>query len=131
MTTKSNSEHADTPASDFLNQNDPAGNQVDVAAEENLVVVKKKSATRKKVGTSSVPKAKNAPVKRSRSTKIDGADSSSSAPVMKAFWGVFNPMMVQVAQYSYAEEAEARQAAADLTEKKKAPHFVQPIKKVI
>ena len=40
-------------------------------------------------------------------------------------------MMVQVAQYSYAEEAEARQAAADMTEKKKAPHFVQLIKKVI
>jgi len=118
-------------ASDILNENDPIVDEsIDVVAED-VPVIKKKTATRKKTAGSSGAKVKKTPVKRSRITKIDGAESSPSAPAMKAFWGVFNPMMVQVAQYSYAEEAEARQAAADMTEKKKAPHFVQLIKKVI
>jgi len=131
MTTESNSDQAETQGSEILNDNDPAVDETATGIAEEVALVKKKVAPRKKAGTSSESRVKKTPPKRSRSTKIDGAESSPSAPAMKAFWGVFNPMMVQVAQYSYAEEAEARQAAADMTEKKKAPHFVQLIKKVI
>jgi len=116
---------------DFLNENTQVGDEEVAMVVEEKPVVKKKTTLRKKTTTSSEPKAKKTPVNRSRMTKADSAESSPSAPVMKAFWGVFNPMMVQIAQYNYAEEAEARQAAADITEKKKSPHFVQVIKKVI
>ncbi|MCL2118972.1 MAG: hypothetical protein FWH27_11155, partial [Planctomycetaceae bacterium] len=106
----------------------------EVVVADEAPPVKKKAASRKKssvaAGSSEV-KVKKTTTKRSRSTKIDNGEASPSGPAMKAFWGVFNPMMVQVAQYSYADEAEARKAAADMTEKKKAPHFVQLIKKVI
>ena len=129
MSSKSN--QMETHDSDSLNENDPVVSEVGNVVAEEVPVVKKKTATRKKAAGSSEAKVKKSPVKRSRSSKIDGADSSPSTPTMKAFWGVFNPMMVQVAQYNYADEAEARQAAADMTEKKKAPHFVQLIKKVI
>ena len=132
MTIESNSEQTESQIPEILDENgfDVDDLTSDVVAE-NVTVGKKKASPRKKAVASSETKVKKAPVKRSRSTKADNSESSSSAPAMKAFWGVFNPMMVQVAQYSYAEEAEARQAAADLTEKKKAPHFVQLIKKVI
>jgi len=128
MTTNSN--QTETQDLDFLNEINHVDEAANVVMEE-VPVVKKKTATRKKAAASPEPKVKKAPVKRSRVTKIDGAESSPSAPAMKAFWGVFNPMMVQVAQYNYADEAEARKAATDMTEKKKAPHFVQLIKKVI
>ena len=131
MTTQSNSNQTESPASEILNDNESPADEAANEIAEEVTVVKKKAAPRKKAATSSAPGVKKAPVKRSRSTKIDGVESTPSAPAMKAFWGVFNPMMVQVAQYSYAEEAEARQAATDMTEKKKAPHFVQLIKKVI
>ena len=129
MTSKSN--QMETQDSESLNKNDPVASETADVAANDVPAVKKKTAIRKKSTGPSEAKVKKTPVKRSRSTKIDGADSSPSAPAMKAFWGVYNPMMVQVAQYNYAEEAEARQAAADMTEKKKAPHFVQLIKKVI
>jgi hypothetical protein len=100
----------------------------DIPENEEALVAPKKRAVRKKA-TASTEKPV---VKRARrSTKIDGAGSSVPAPVMKAFWGVFNPMMVQVAQYDYSEELDAQKAAADLTEKKKAMYFVQIIKKIV
>ena len=112
-----------------------AGITEDTAADKPMAEVtapaKKKAATRKKAAASGEAKVKKAPAKRSRNTKNDKAENSPNAPVMKAFWGVFNPMMVQVAQYNYADEAEARKTAEDMTEKKKAPHFVQLIKKVM
>jgi maltose-binding protein MalE len=130
MTIESNSEQIEISTSEILNENNPVvAESVDVAVEP---AVKKKAAPRKKTAAkSSESKVKKPAVKRSRSTKVDGAESTPPAPVMKAFWGVFNPMMVQVAQYNYADETEARKAAADMTEKKKTPHFVQLIKKVI
>jgi hypothetical protein len=95
---------------------------------EEVAVVKKTRAPRKKAAASADSAIKKPAVKRTRRR----ADTSEgSAPVMKAYWGVFNPMMVQVAQYNYSEESEAQKAAAELTEKKKAPHFVQIIKKVV
>ena len=102
-----------------------------VASEEAGTV--KKKAVRKRATKAGSAEAKSGKpvVKRTRRTKTDGAESSANAPVTKAFWGVFNQMMAQVAQFNYAEEDEAKKVAADLTEKKKAPHFVQLIKKVI
>jgi len=141
MAKKNNAESLETSTSEIQdNINLLADDVVDTSApQEEIIteespVVKKKTASRKKkpevVGAVEI-KVKKTPVKRDRSTRIDPAESSPPAPVMKAFWGVFNPMMVQVAQYNYADEAVARKAAADLTEKKKTPHFVQLIKKVI
>jgi hypothetical protein len=138
MTKKSNSPSDETVASDILDDISPAVDEVvdvtvsdEAAVSEEPTATKKKTVSRKKATGSTEAKAKKAPVKRSRSTKNDKTDSSLNAPVMKAFWGVFNPMMVQVAQYNYADEAEAQKAAADMTEKKKAPHFVQLTKKVL
>ena len=141
MTKQSHLVLAENPATEILNENSSVIGNVDgtvfpkkVAVADKAPSVKKKTASRKKasgVADSAEAKAKKTTTQRSRSTKMDSAEASPSTPVMKAFWGVFNPMMVQVAQYSYADEAEARKAASDMTEKKKAPHFVQLIKKVI
>ena len=140
MTKKTSSAPVEILTTDILSEDSSvAENLVDITASEDATVMdeapvaKKKAISRKKkTAPEDSAKAKVKKVaKRSRSTKIDSGDSSPSAPVMKAFWGVFNPMMVQVAQYNYADEAEAHKAAADMTEKKKAPHFVQLIKKVI
>ena len=142
MTKNSSSAEVETQESETLDDNnvDEVSSEVAVVAEDNAVEqvvteaaapVKKKAATRKKAATSGEAKVKKTPAKRSRATKIDKAESSPAAPVMKAYWGVFNPTMVQVAQFNYADEAEAKKSAADLTEKKKSPHFVQLIKKVM
>jgi hypothetical protein len=50
---------------------------------------------------------------------------------LKAFWGVFNQAMAQVAQFEYGQREDAERKAKELTEAKKAPHFVQLVKKVI
>ena len=140
MTKQISSVPTETSQSEILNENSPVDISdrvvADIAVEDDTVIpqeevpVKKKVASRKKAAISE-PKAKKPVTKRTSRTKIDNAESTPPAPVMKAFWGVFNPMMVQVAQYNYADEDQAKKAAADMTEKKKAPHFVQLIKKVI
>jgi hypothetical protein len=68
---------------------------------------------------------KKAPVKRKPRTK------TAKEVRLKAFWGVFSQSLAQVAQYEYAERADADKRAAELTESKKTPHFVQLVKKVI
>lgn len=50
---------------------------------------------------------------------------------LKAFWGVFGQAGQQVAQFEYSQRAEAEKKAKELSESKKAPHFVQLVKKVI
>lgn len=50
---------------------------------------------------------------------------------LKAFWGVFNQAMNQVAQFEYNQRDEAAQKAQELSESRKTPHFVQLVKKVI
>lgn len=50
---------------------------------------------------------------------------------LKAFWGVFGQAGQQVAQFEYSQRAEADKKAKELSESKKAPHFVQLVKKVI
>ena len=91
MTTESNSDQAETQGSEILNDNDPAVDETATGIAEEVALVKKKVAPRKKAGTSSESRVKKTPPKRSRSTKIDGAESSPSAPAMKAFWGVLTP----------------------------------------
>ena len=50
---------------------------------------------------------------------------------LKAFWGVFSQSLNQVSQFEYNQREDANKRAADLTESKKSPHFVQLVKKVI
>ena len=50
---------------------------------------------------------------------------------LKAFWGVFSQSLSQVGQFEYSEREDAVRRAAELTESKKTPHFVQLVKKVI
>jgi hypothetical protein len=52
-------------------------------------------------------------------------------PAMKAFWGVYNTMMVKVAQFDYSDKITAQKTADELTKKEKIPHFVKLVKKVI
>jgi len=77
---------------------------------------------------------------------LEGGDSAKSAKKpakrksrvkvakevrLKAFWGVFSQSLNQVAQYEYSQPEEAKKRAAELTESRKSPHFVQLVKKVI
>jgi hypothetical protein len=50
---------------------------------------------------------------------------------LKAFWGVFSQSLSQVATFEYDQRGQADTKAAELTESKKSPHFVQLVKKVI
>ena len=102
---------------------------------EKEVKTTKKTATKKttrKKATSSDSGDTVAPVKKARkkSAKTAAAEAASQV-VLKAYWGVFNPQMVQIAQYEYFQQEEAQKAADDLTEKKKTPHFIQLIKKIV
>jgi hypothetical protein len=71
------------------------------------------------------PKAVKKPVKRKTRAK------PAKEVRLKAFWGVFSQSLNQVAQFEYNQRAEAGKKAADLTESRKSPHFVQLVKKVI
>jgi hypothetical protein len=50
---------------------------------------------------------------------------------LKAFWGVFSQSLTPVVMFEYSQRKEADQKAAELTESRKTPHFVQLVKKVI
>lgn len=50
---------------------------------------------------------------------------------LKAFWGVFNQSLKQVARFEHSERKQADKKAAELTASHKTPHFVQPVKEVI
>ncbi|MGQ9574403.1 MAG: hypothetical protein ACUVUC_03730 [Thermoguttaceae bacterium] len=50
---------------------------------------------------------------------------------LKAFWGVFTQSLNQVAQFEYSQREEAAKRAAELSESRKTPHFVQLVKRVI
>jgi len=106
---------------------------VDKKSADKVISEKsEKKTTRKKADTADKVKESTATVKKTRkkATKTT-SDSDHAQPVLKAYWGVYNPQMVQVAQYDYAQQQEAQKVADELTEKKKAPHFVQIIKKII
>lgn len=70
-------------------------------------------------------KAKKAPAKRKSRAK------TAKEVRLKAFWGVFNQSLKQVAKFEYSERRAADKKAAELTASHKTPHFVQPVKEVI
>ena len=101
------------------------------ATKKTTDAMGEKKTTRKKATVSDSGDTA-APVKkpRKKSAKSAAAEAASQV-VLKAYWGGFNPQMVQIAQYEYFQQEEAQKSADDLTEKKKAPHFIQLIKKIV
>ncbi|NLS93000.1 MAG: hypothetical protein GXX96_12665 [Planctomycetaceae bacterium] len=83
-------------------------------AAERLGTTKKKPAAKKKSATPRKSRSKSAKEVR-----------------LKAFWGVFSQSLTPVAMFEYAQRKEADKKAAELSESKKSPHFVQIVKKVI
>jgi hypothetical protein len=69
--------------------------------------------------------AKAAPAKRKSRAK------AAKEVRLKAFWGVFSQSLAPVVMFDYAQRSQADAKAAELTESKKSPHFVQLVKKVI
>ena len=69
--------------------------------------------------------AKAPPAKRKSRAKV------AKEVRLKAFWGVFSQSLSQVATFEYDQRPQADTKAAELTESKKSPHFVQLVKKVI
>jgi len=84
-------------------------------------------------------------VSKAGSEKVGDEEAAKKAPTrlrkgrtkapkevrLKAFWGVFSQSLTQVAQYEYGQRQDADRRAAELSESKKSPHFVQLVKKVI
>jgi hypothetical protein len=68
---------------------------------------------------------KKAPPKRKTRAKV------AKEVRLKAFWGVFNQTLSQVAQFEHSQREEADKKAQELSESRKSPHFVQLVKKVI
>jgi len=50
---------------------------------------------------------------------------------LKAYWGVFNQAMKQVAIFEYHEKKEAEKKAETLNSSGKSPHYVKKVKKEI
>ncbi len=69
--------------------------------------------------------AKRKTAKRKKKSK-DPADVR-----LKAFWGVFNQAMKQVAIFEYHEKNKADKKAEALNQSGKSPHFVRKVKKEI
>lgn len=69
---------------------------------------------------------KKAPKKKRASRRKSAKDVRK-----KAYWGVFNQALKQVALFEYAEKDAAEEKAADLTESQDSPHFVQMVKREI
>ncbi len=104
---------------------------------------KKKAATAKastsKKATSKKTVKKKAPAKKKAEKKEEKAPKKKRATRkkvvaevrLKAFWGVFNQSLKRVALYEYNQKRQADKRAVELTEKSKAPHFVQLVKEVI
>lgn len=84
-------------------------------AAEKAAPATKKKATKKKA-------VKKKAATRSRTAKVVR---------LKALWGVFNQSMRRVAVFEYSEKRKAEKMASELTEKAKAPHFVQCVKEAI
>jgi len=73
------------------------------------------------------PKKKVAKTPTRRKTKAKVAKEVR----LKAFWGVFSQSLSPVVLFEYAERKKADAKAAELSESRKSPHFVQLVKKVI
>ncbi len=71
------------------------------------------------------------PAKKAAPRLRKGRTKTPKEVRLKAFWGVFSQSLTQVAQYEYGQRQDADKRAAELSESKKSPHFVQLVKKVI
>ncbi|HVC95936.1 MAG TPA: hypothetical protein VND64_19760 [Pirellulales bacterium] len=76
------------------------------------------------IGTKT-PAAKKPAVKRKSRAK------AAKEVRLKAFWGVYNQSMKQIARFEYAERKAADKKVAELNTSHKTPHFVQLVKEVI
>jgi hypothetical protein len=84
------------------------------------------AAERLEVGEERAEKAvKKPPAKRKSRVKVN------KEVRLKAFWGVFNQAMTPVVLFEYCQQTQAQEKAAELSESRKTPHFVQLVKKVI
>ena len=92
------------------------------AAEKSSAATKKKATKKKAAKKATKKKAAKKTTTRSRTAKVVR---------LKALWGVFNQSMRRVAVFEYNEKRKADKMAAELTEKAKAPHFVQCVKEAI
>jgi len=97
--------------------------------EENDAAAKAKTEGEEGASGAAAPAkqkpAKAPPAKRKSRAKV------AKEVRLKAFWGVFTQSLSQVATFEYDQRPQADTKAAELTESKKSPHFVQLVKKVI
>ena len=95
--------------------------------EENDAAAKAKAEGEEGASVAAAVKkpAKAPPAKRKSRAKV------AKEVRLKAFWGVFTQSLSQVASFEYDQRPQADTKAAELTESKKSPHFVQLVKKVI
>jgi len=77
--------------------------------------------------------AEKKPVKKTakKTTRRKSTAKAAKEVRLKAFWGVFSQSLTAVAMFEHSERKQAEKKAADLSESKKSPHFVQLVKKVI
>ncbi len=76
-----------------------------------------------------------APAKKTRKKAVKKTTKRAAAANkevrLKAFWAVYSQSLQCVKLFEYGNKADAEKLAADLTESKKAPHFVRLEKQVI
>lgn len=79
--------------------------------------------------------AEEAPVKKTRKKATKKATkrtvTANKEVRLKAFWAVYSQSLQCVKLFEYGEKEGAEKLAAELTETKKAPHFVRLEKQVI
>jgi hypothetical protein len=82
-------------------------------------------AEKEKTAKKTVKKAAKKTTKRKSKAKV------VKEVRLKAFWGVFNQSLRQVALFEYSQRKQAETKANDLSNSQKNPHFVQLVKEVI
>ncbi len=88
-----------------------------------------KKATKKKAAasTATTKTAKKKAAKKKTATKRATKKAAENVR-MKAFWGVFNHSLKQVAKYDYSQKKQAEAKAKELSAGSKTPFFVQKVK---
>ena len=80
-------------------------------------------AAQESQGESSTPKTPAKP-RRSR-------PKAKKETKLIAMWGVFSQTLVEVQTFDYSRRDEAEKLAQELTQSKRAPHFVQLVKRQV
>ena len=93
--------------------------------EESDAAERQTAKTKKKTAKKAAKKATKKKTKRKSRAKV------VKEVRLKAFWGVFSQSLTPVVMFEYSERKEADKKAEELSGKKKSPHFVQLVKKVI